>query len=535
MKYLYPLFSLALVILISFFSLNYWQGHYQEFSDLSFHAASAVGFQRAGGLALANFWSAYTTESSPILYLPFFHILQLLFLSAGFSVSFIIYWLSWVFLPLFLISFFIFTYYAYGMKAAAYAMFFLTLSPILIDNQLGRSPQALVLFLTPLIFLALLKNRYITVIILTLLCMATNYLGMFLALFLFIYALHEKNRRRPALLTLGAIILISSPFIFLSLQWLIKSKTLFMESSGGGFTPLLCFRSRFLLAFAQGAILPSVKNSLLYLFDIRRSFHSYLGYLAVIGTVICYFKRGKFMILPSYFFAYFSIAFTNQEIRFWGACCLFIFSLLGSVTLLTCHDWIEKRKHGQAKGILFFVFVLFLGSMFFYAVSGSVPIVKTPAVISLSSLNIPKNQDKPLSNDSFNMIKIMRIVKKQVREDEFFWINSSHNINNFISANTRRSVILSTPQNAGVVPAKGIKLVVDKNNPSEDYIFLEKINYEFNAYILKNIGQAAKVKIPPPLLKTKQLVFIFVIICLIIILDIFGIFLPFLQKKACVN
>jgi len=94
--------------------------------------------------------------------------------------------------------------------------------------------------------------------------------------------------------------------------------------------------------------------------------------------------------------------------------------------------------------------------------------------------------------------KIIGLVKENVGEDEFFWINSSHNLNNFVAANSRRSTISSSA--VGVMPAKGIRLVVDRSRPAGGYSFLDKINAEFNAYILRPTVEAAKVSLPRPLI-----------------------------------
>lgn len=486
------------MLIITFLSLSYWQDRYPlfiGFYDIAYHASSAVGFQRCGGFTLTNFWTGHSVEGSPYIYLPFFHIVGLLILSLGANPFFLTYWLSWLLLPLSFLSVLLFTYKAYGEKVAVYAVLLLSLSPLWMEKQWGLPPQSFVFVIIPLIFLALIKERYIIVALLTLACMATHFTGILLFPLLFLYALQNKRQRKPLLIMLGIILLAGLPGIWFAMRRI---------SSG----------------FVQIGLRESlIRDSLSRLFGIGW-FHGYMGWLAILGLIICYLKKDKFLILPSCFLVFLPMAWTTRHIRFWGAPALFIFSLLGAVALGTFHSWLEKRKRGKLGSFGIFVLIILSANIAFYYTSHSSVQLKTPTIIYLKTRDIwPKS--KPLFSPGDRQ-KMIKLIKEKVNVDEFFYIDCSQNINNFVAAYTRRSTVL--PYGLGNIP-EGMKLVVagkspsrkspsSPSSPSGDYAFLERINELFNAYLLTDSTRAAKVKVPRPLVKTGTIRIIFLVIAI---------------------
>ncbi len=505
MKYLYLLLSIAIIAAISWLSLKYWQEQYplfMEFYDIAYHNASAVGLQRCGGFTLNNFWAVYSIGGAPNVYFPFYQVVGLLMLSAGISAYFLTYWLSWAFLPLSFLAVLLFAYNVYGRRAALYSVMLLGLSPVWMEKMWGAPPQALVYILTPLIFLALAKERYVAVFILTVCAMAAHFTGLFLLPFLFLYSLQNKKQRKSVFILLGVLFLISFPLVLFGIQ---RIKEIHLS-----------------VGFSRSTLIDSIKWSFHRVFDIKGQLHVFLGWLAMLGLVVSYLKRKQFLILPSYFFAILPMAWTGQEIKFWGVPSLFIFSLLGGVALDRV-EGLARTVRTAIIGLLFFIFI-FLGSHWLFYHASNWPVqVKTPTLAYLRNPSIwlhPK-----LTFSMADRERITKLVKENVRDDEFFWIESSNNINNQVALNSRRSTVASkTLQENALTLVKGIKLVVANLAPSEDYILLEGIDNGFNAYILRDPSTAAKVNIPGAILKTWQLGIIFSALGALILLDIFNVF-----------
>ena len=491
MRYIYLLLAIIMILALSVMSLNCWQAQYPlllEFHDIGYHVNSAVGLQRSGGFTLTNFWAGCSQDGTPNVYFPFFHIVSLLLLSVGVSKFFLTYWVSWMLFPLSFITFLVFAYKVYGARVALYAASLLALFPIWMEKQWGLPPQALVYILTPLVFLAVAKRKFIIAMILSVLCMATHFTGVGLIGFLFLYGLFNKEARKPVFIMLGVLLVLGSPFLFLILK---RARDI-----------------QFPVAFLGGSLWSAVTGALRHMFSIKHEFHVYLGWLAAIGIVVCFFRKKKYLILPAYFLAYFPMAWTSVERRFWLIPCFFIFSLLGGVALGAMHERIEKNcaKPGLARlnGVVFFIVVFLMMNLGFYYGSDRAVQVKTPTLMYLSNSSI-----WPTTRLTFSMKDreyIAGLVEKNVKEDEFFWVDSSNNINNFIGLNTERSTVRTiNDEKNSMTLVEGIKLVVAREIPSQGYAFLDKVNDEYNAYILEDASKAAKVNITKPLVKTETL------------------------------
>lgn len=506
MKYVYCLLAIMIIVAISIFSLDYWQEQHPlllEFYDIAFHANATVGMERAGGWTNVNFWAG-VMELTPNVYFPFYHMASLLILDWRQDPSFLTYWWSWAMLPLSFITVLLFISMAYGARAGLYSVMLLALSPVWIEKQWGMPPQALVYVLTPLALLAVAKRRYLIAAILTICCAATHFTGLFLVPFLFLYGLQNRLARKPIFITLALLALVGSPFI-----WFIFQR---FEHTG------------------LSVVFSGVRAAVNKLFEVKTSFHVYMGWLAVAGLVVCYRKRKEFLVLPSYFLASFPLAMISpHSMRFWTAPALFIFSLLGGVALGSAHDNIDgsPRKARKICGLLFFVFVFLSANVFFYYASDRYPQTKIP---SLAYLKMPGVWQRPgLTIDAQDRDRIAVLVDKYVAEDEFFWIESSNNVNNYMAMRTGRSTVKSiTLDKNAMTLNEGIKLVVTREVPSKDYALLGMVDDEYDAYILADPAKAAKVIVPKPIITLRQIQWGFMAMAVLILADLFY---PFFRRK----
>ena len=416
----------------------------------------------------------------------------------GVSIHFLSYWLTWMFLPLALLTMLLFMATLYGAKVAAYTIGFLSLSPLWSEHQWMNSPQALVFILIPLIFLALLSKRHITSFMLILCCMATHTIGMISLFCLLLYAIHSKAQRKPILILLGIMLLLGLP-----LFWLIIQRIKFNEILAIG--------------FKQGDFITSVKESFRIMASMKNQNHVFLGWLAFAGLITCYVRRGKFLILPSCFFALLPLSWTQQDVRFWSMPAITIFSLLGAVFFGIVHEKIEKIKFGKIIGVGFFIAVFILANFLFYRLPNIAIQLKTPTLVYM---NKPDIWFYPKIYSMKEKARIIELVKEHVAPDEFFYLHGSYYFNYYISANSQRSAFI--PKTREELPGN-IKLVIERfNAPSADYDFLEKVNeeFDFSAYILKDSVKAAKNIMPKPLIKTEQILKIFMAMGIIMLMDL---------------
>jgi len=497
-KYLYLFLAIAIIAAISVFSLDYWQDQYPLFIgsyDIAYHANSVVGLERCGGFTMTNFWAGYSPEGSRNIYLPFFHLAGLVIMSLGAGTSFLTYWMSWSFFPLSLIAVLLFAYRAYGARIALYSVMLLALSPVWMEKQWGMPPQALVYVLTPLVFWALVEKRFVAATILTLCTMATHFTGLFLLPFLFLYGAQSREQRRPVFIMLAVILLLGSPFIVFMLQ---RIRTTELP-----------------LGFSSHAF----RGALRHMFDLKDTFHVYLGWLAVIGLAVCYFKRKRFLILPCYLLAGFPLACSNWGMRFWVAPAFFIFALLGGVALGGLHRVVERMRFGKLAGLAYFVLIFLLAHALFYGLSEEPEFIRTPLLLFLNKPDIWQHPTPIFPQEDRD--RMVELVGERVGEKELFWVEYSNNMNNYVALRSNRSTIASiTLKENAMTLVDGIKLVVAKAAPSSDYIILDRINEQYNAYILADGAKAAKITVPKPLLTVRQIQWIFMALGALILIDL---------------
>ena len=543
MRYIYIILALILITIIAIYSLEYWQDRYPLFLgsyDIAYHANAAAAMERLGGWSRVNFWAG-TGDATPNTYFPFLHMVSILLLDAGAGQYFLTYWWSWLMLPLSFAAVLIFAASVYGSRIALYLVLLMALSPVWLEKQWGLPPQALVFVLTPFVFLALAKKKYIAVAILTACCMATHFLGAILVPTLFLYALQSREARKPVFIMLGLFLLAGAPFI-----WFVAQRIAHADLP---------------VRFAYPTFTESLSHALYRVFDVKRQFHGFMGWLAVAGLLICFVRTlsfprkrestSSYALLSSYFLASFPMALSYQEMRYWVGPALFIFPLLGGVALGTAHEWIERialsfpRKLSFPRLTLSFprkresififnltmIIIIFLAShVLFSKLSTNPQQVKTPTLVYLRSPDIWQHPRQVFSMKDKE--KIAQLVRERVEPDEYFWVDYSNNLNNYIAASAGRSTVKSIRLDRKATSlVEGIKLVVAKENPlsqpspqggegkGEGYVFLSTINKEYNAYILKNNTAAAKVKLPKPLVTTGQLRISFIAMAVLILIN----------------
>ena len=519
MRYLYLIISIAIIAAICFSSLSYWQDRYPgyiEFYNIAYQASNAVGFLRCGGFTLINFWAPDSIDGVPNTYFPFFQIIELLMLALGASIYFLTYWLTWLMLPLSFLIMLFFSFRLFGARVGLYAISLVSLPFIWTDRHLTNPAQSLTMILIMLVILCLVYKRYITAFILSLCCMATHTMGLIVMPCIFLYGIHERHKRKPVFIMLGLMALLAVVVFFAGL---LKSNAQGLYSIDADFNPALATKFHDMGAnlFTRNlgsAILGSFKS----LFSVKDQNHVFLGWLAVAGLIICYMKRGKFLILPSMFLAFFPIAWTGSKVRFWGMPAITIFSLLGAVSLAAIHGRLENMRSGKVLGVAFFILVFIASHFLFYNMSDVSKHLKTPTMVYL---NKPDMWHHPRVFAMKEKERIIELVKENVEPDEFFYIHGSYYFNNYVAANSFRSAFI--PEGVDYT-SQGIKLIVERfNAPSNEYSFLEKVNeeFDFSAYVLADASRAAKVTVPRPLVSIGQLNIGFIVMGGLILADIF--------------
>ena len=518
MKYLYLFLAVAIITAICISSLPYWHDRYPgyiEFYNIAYQASNAIGFLRCGGFTLNNFWAPNNIEGVSNTYFPFFQIIELFMLAAGASIHFLTYWLTWLMLPLSFLTMLFFSLRLYGARAALYTISLVSLAFIWTDRHLTNPAQSLAMILIMLVFLALVHKRYIVAFILSLCCMTSHTMGLIVAPCLLLYGIHQRRERKPVFIMLG-LMAVSVALIFLIAG--LKARAQGVSFIGADFKTGMALKFEALGAnIFSSNIGGEIKESLRALFNIKDQNHVFLGWLAVAGLITCYARRGKFLILPSIFLALFPIAWTGAKVRFWGMPAIAIFSLLGGVFLAQVHERIERIKAGRILGLGFFILVFIASHFLFYHMSGVSIHLKTPTLVYL---NRPDIWQHPRVFAMKEKERIIELIKEKVAPDEFFYIHGSYYFNNYAAANSQRSAFI--PEGADY-KSQGIKLIVERfNAPSSDYVFLEKVNeeFDFSAYVLADGLSAAKIKVPKPFITIRQLKMIFMAMGVLILVDL---------------
>ena len=300
------LFMLACVILI-LVNLSM----YPVYLDIPYHMAVTEGFQEAGGITTWDFWD-YAPSGRPHIYPPLLHVGMSALQDIGLSAEFTATLVCVVMFPLILLSLWWAMRKLFGSRAALYALLLVGI-PYAFFYQTGITIAAsLVLALTPLVFLALEEDHRIAAIVLLAMCLYSHLvLGHLVALALFIYMLHRREKWRGIMTVLVAAYVLYLPWGIVVLANL-GSFSVSEPGMGGGFT-----------------------------------LHLLLWGLAAAGFVVCYLRKKQHYLLPAYFISMVPIAFFYSH-RFWEGHVLLPLAMLGGVALDRLHAFLKERLSRRA-------------------------------------------------------------------------------------------------------------------------------------------------------------------------------------------
>ena len=487
MRFIYDVLAIGLILLLGIFSLNYYGQYYPlylEVYDIAYHLAQAVGMDRAGGLTLTSFWQE-AVHLAPAYYPPFFHFCNLLLLRSGASINFLGKYFIWILYPLALFSFWSFMSICFSSRVGFYSLMLFSLPALFMQKIWGHPTFGLFCVLLPLVFLSLLKRRYITTLMLIFLSLATHLSAGMILLVLFIYALHSHKDIKIIFLLLATLLVLASPLL-----WIVLKRISFYS-----FFPSLGINRIFKAIIGL--------EGFDTFFDYKRQYYVYLGILAALGVLVSYFRRGNYLIFPSLFIALVlinSLAGNGGDpaaFRYNQMLPMLIFPMLGGVILDEAHAQLQETKFlskfsGRFLGLKAMVILLIITSIahiLFYSLSAQPRYNRAPTLLFL---NWPKIWlPYQLLFTTEQRTRLLELIKENVVEEEMVYNTVGINSTNMLSASSRRSFtrdIKASP-----------KMLVTEKAPS-GYILLEKMNPQFSVYTLKDKNKAGKASVPKPIL-----------------------------------
>jgi hypothetical protein len=288
---------------------------YPVFLDIPYHMAVTRGFQEAGGVTTWDFWD-YAPAGRPHIYPPLLHVIMSLLVDTGMPMEFTATLVCLAMFPLILLSLWWAMRKVFGPRAALYAVV-LAGVPYAFFWQTGVTIAAsLVLALTPLVFLALEKDRKAAAAVLLALCLYSHLvLGHLVALALFIYMLHRREAWRKILGVLVVAYVLYLPWGINVLSNL-SSFSASEPGAGGGF-----------------------------------ALHLLLWGLAAAGFVVCYLRKKQYYLLPAYFLSMIPIVFFYSN-RFWEGHAFLPLAMLGGVALDRLHAFLNERtSHRESAAV----------------------------------------------------------------------------------------------------------------------------------------------------------------------------------------
>lgn len=303
---IFDLLSLGLILLLTGLALAWWS-KYPVHMDSYYHMGVTSGFAKAGGIALHSFWE-YAPAGRAQLYPPLLHVIMYGLTKTGLSTLSVMRLVTFSSFPLLLLSGWYGMRTLYTRKAAFYTTVVLSSVYLLFWHSAVESAAALVLILTPLIFVAVDRDRKVAAAVLLALALYSHLtLGHLVALGLLIYAVHRRQMFKEI-----AIVLVGAYALWLpwGIHILLNYKSLSFSSPGGG----------------TGQI----------------TVHVLVWLVALAGFVYCYFKKGKYYLLPAFLLGFVPIVFFYPD-RFWNAHVFLPLAMLGGVALGGLHDFVGAR------------------------------------------------------------------------------------------------------------------------------------------------------------------------------------------------
>lgn len=303
---LFDALSLGLIAVLFILALVHLS-RFPLFKDIYYHMGTTEAFGSAGGVSLFDFWE-YAPAGRPHLYPPLLHIIMYVMNLTGLPMGTVGTIVSFSAFHLILLS----TWYGvrrlFSSRAAFYTTVVLCSSFMFFWGSAVTSAASLVLILTPFIFIALENDRNVSACVLLALALYTHLvLGHLIAFAVLIYAVHRRSNLKSVLLVLFGAYLLWLPW---GIHLLLNYGTLDLSSPMGG-----------------GASV---------------TLHLLLWAVAIAGFIYCYFKKGRYYILPSLLLAMIPILFFYPH-RFWEGHVFVPLAMLGGVALSGLHGYLKER------------------------------------------------------------------------------------------------------------------------------------------------------------------------------------------------
>ncbi|MHB8895841.1 MAG: glycosyltransferase [Candidatus Geothermincolia bacterium] len=303
----FDMLSLGLIACLTLVALAYWS-KFPVHQDTFYHMAATSGYATAGGISLHSFW-----EFAPVgraqLYPPLLHVLMFALSKTGLSMLSVGRLVSFSAYPLILVSSWYGMRRIFTTRAAFYTTIVLSSCYLLFWHSAVESAASLVLILTPLIFVAVYRNRKVSAVVLLALALYSHLvLGHLVAFGLLIYAIHRRKMFKDIFIILAGAYLLWLPW---GLHILVNYKSLSFNDPVGG---------------AGGGV----------------TIHLLVWGLGLAGFVYCYFKKNKYYLLPSFLLGMIPIVFFYPD-RFWNAHSFVPLAMLGGVALAGAHEFAGSR------------------------------------------------------------------------------------------------------------------------------------------------------------------------------------------------
>ncbi len=288
------LFLLVLALILANLSL------FPVFLDMPYHLATTQGYIRAGGIVTWDYWD-FAPQGRPQIYPPLLHLLMSIPLKLGISQEAVGTTVSLIMFPLIMLSMWWMIRQLFSSRQAFYSMLILLIPYTFFWQTAVTSAASMVLLLTPLIFLSMERERWVTPAILLAFCLYSHLvLGHLVALALAIYVIHRRKRWRSVAKILAVAYLLYLPW---GINVLLHLDSFSISEAGGN----------------------------IY------SIHLFIWLMALLALPLCYIKKGRHYLLVSYFVSMIPIAFFYPN-RFWDGHVLLPLAMLGGVTLSTLHE-----------------------------------------------------------------------------------------------------------------------------------------------------------------------------------------------------
>jgi hypothetical protein len=304
---MFDMLSLGLLALLTALALGYWS-KFPVHADSFYHMGVTSGYASAGGISLHSFWE-YAPVGRAQLYPPLLHVLMFALTKMGLSIITVGRLVSFAAFPLIVLSSWYGMRRLFSSKAAFYSTVLLSSVYLLFWHSAVESAASLTLILTPLVFVAVEKDRKVAAAILLALALYSHLvLGHLIAFGLLIYAVHRRKMFKEIFLVLAGAYLLWLPW---GIHILVNYRSLSFSDPVGG---------------TAGGV----------------TVHLLIWAVGLAGFVYCYFKKDRYYLLPSFLLGTIPIVFFYPD-RFWNAHGFVPLAMLGGVALAGLHEFAGEK------------------------------------------------------------------------------------------------------------------------------------------------------------------------------------------------